>query len=566
MNNLAADVQAPNRTPGRSSGRSGMSSAATTSKLRDSCHACAMSKVKCPKEKPVCSRCKTRGTACQYFFTKRPGRRRESSINRDSSRNNNTASSGIESRIRPRPRSESISNSDTDTDAAACSTDIEKEDMSYETTQPVQNSLRDLFLPANFTSNGSVSRSKGYLGTPTTNVTTSPKPRVAAVPEPTDLFSPLEEQNILPDLLYFDPNIEDMDLAIPDIDPSFGLHTLVGNDYLAHAQSDTASLLMPPDSINVDTSPVESSQTTDSLDPNEPSKISSFGFDAHSLSESERTAPIARNGDVPVCGCLARALGLLKMLSTPRRTSPRSSIFLTREMFANTPEFASTLGVAVSSPGASARTVTLLSENQQSIDVVNSMLSCPACADDAFFLTVLSMIVLKMLERYSAAATSSQVQGAAKAGVEGIAEGAATAKSANSTVIGSKDPMRVLSCTSGVPHDTRSFGRTRAQLVLGELHRVQRLVNQLSPKLKRLEHGVCSHNPNLGLDLLSYVESGSGSSSGSSNSSGALTRDGDGAKVAVASFSASTLERIESDIRKCLSVLSADIINRLRQS
>ena len=49
-----------------------------TSRLRDSCHACAASKVKCSKEKPTCSRCAKRATRCEYLVTKRPGRRHNS--------------------------------------------------------------------------------------------------------------------------------------------------------------------------------------------------------------------------------------------------------------------------------------------------------------------------------------------------------------------------------------------------------------------------------------------------------------------------------------------------------
>lgn len=41
-------------------------------KLRDSCHACASSKVKCHKEKPTCSRCRKRGITCEYFAHRRP--------------------------------------------------------------------------------------------------------------------------------------------------------------------------------------------------------------------------------------------------------------------------------------------------------------------------------------------------------------------------------------------------------------------------------------------------------------------------------------------------------------
>ncbi|RYP72747.1 hypothetical protein DL770_007924 [Monosporascus sp. CRB-9-2] len=43
-------------------------------KLRDSCHACASSKVKCHKEKPTCSRCSKRGITCEYFVIRRGGR------------------------------------------------------------------------------------------------------------------------------------------------------------------------------------------------------------------------------------------------------------------------------------------------------------------------------------------------------------------------------------------------------------------------------------------------------------------------------------------------------------
>lgn len=44
-------------------------------KLRDSCHACASSKLRCSKEKPTCSRCAKRGKVCEYFATRRAGRK-----------------------------------------------------------------------------------------------------------------------------------------------------------------------------------------------------------------------------------------------------------------------------------------------------------------------------------------------------------------------------------------------------------------------------------------------------------------------------------------------------------
>ena len=47
-------------------------------KMRESCHACAASKVKCHKEKPICARCRKRGVACEYILTKRAGRKKSS--------------------------------------------------------------------------------------------------------------------------------------------------------------------------------------------------------------------------------------------------------------------------------------------------------------------------------------------------------------------------------------------------------------------------------------------------------------------------------------------------------
>lgn len=58
-------------------------------KLRNSCEACASSKLKCAKEKPKCSRCAKRGLACDYFLVKKAGRKPNSrpSVARTSSSN-----------------------------------------------------------------------------------------------------------------------------------------------------------------------------------------------------------------------------------------------------------------------------------------------------------------------------------------------------------------------------------------------------------------------------------------------------------------------------------------------
>ena len=50
-------------------------------KLRDSCNACAAGKVKCPKQKPTCSRCQTRGQKCEYEANRRMGRPYKENLN-----------------------------------------------------------------------------------------------------------------------------------------------------------------------------------------------------------------------------------------------------------------------------------------------------------------------------------------------------------------------------------------------------------------------------------------------------------------------------------------------------
>ena len=55
------------------------------SQLRNSCEACASSKVKCSGRKPTCDRCEKRGFMCEYFAAKRAGRKPASSNSSEAS-------------------------------------------------------------------------------------------------------------------------------------------------------------------------------------------------------------------------------------------------------------------------------------------------------------------------------------------------------------------------------------------------------------------------------------------------------------------------------------------------
>ncbi|KAJ5177090.1 uncharacterized protein N7482_002967 [Penicillium canariense] len=61
-------------SPTTTTGAGGRAGPPTTQKLKDSCDPCSSSKVKCNKEKPVCSRCRKLGYPCFYSPARRIGR------------------------------------------------------------------------------------------------------------------------------------------------------------------------------------------------------------------------------------------------------------------------------------------------------------------------------------------------------------------------------------------------------------------------------------------------------------------------------------------------------------
>jgi len=151
------------------------------------------------------------------------------------------------------------------------------------------------------------------------------------------------------------------------------------------------------------------------------------------------------------------------------------------------------------------------------------------------------MIVLKVLVRYAGAA---RIQPRGVGGVERPPDGSAKMHSASS----SKDHIGQLGSTFDFAHDSEGLGRIAAQHVLSELHRVQTLVNQLSPRLKwPKEVGgniLGSDRYMMGLPPITAQDEG----------------------VSMMSFSAGTLDQLESDLRTNLTILSAELINRLRQT
>lgn len=252
------------------------------------------------------------------------------------------------------------------------------------------------------------------------------------------------------------------------------------------------------------------------------SKPSSIADNQGSEFEAQSNNDSTQGTDNP-CYCLMRALGLMKQLF-PNPTSNFTSVMEDVDQ--------QQLQLNVSPPNIQ----TVISKNQDTIEAISTMLNC-SCAHDGYLLTIMSLIVFKVLGWYAAAAAPK----------------AASTDSDNSGVpTPSTNHSRKLSHSEMVIQDTTIVGsyclegadadRMAAQLVLSELHRVQRLVNQLSAKLKLQ----IAHESRLNSEV--------------SHGSSYKSDDND----FTVPLSAVTLDQIIVDLRKRLRALSVNIAEGLR--
>jgi hypothetical protein len=338
-----------------------------------------------------------------------------------------------------------------------------------------------------------------------------------------DLSSVLADSNMFHSLADFDPESNDMDFSMTDY---FG-HPAIDGD------RDIGSLLTP-ETISFGlgawgaNGPLSAPFAVSSWVPSLASSIpTSSTTDPNMKMMMMRASPTT---DIS-CGCVTQALDLLKTLSSAQ-WSPASSI-----SGASCPALSSSMS-AVSSAQA------VLVENKHHIETISNLISCSSCTEDAYFrLVIVSMIVLKILERYASAARIL---------VFGFGSGVGSVetdtgpRSANSVISGSKDQMRASSRTYTMPRDDSASGYAPARLVLGELHRLQRLVDRLSPKLRGSKEGDVR-----GMEHAIW---------------GRLQVASGNDKAQSTPFCSNTLAQMESDMRNSLSSLSADIITRLAQN
>ncbi|KAI0007270.1 aflatoxin regulatory protein-domain-containing protein [Xylariaceae sp. FL0662B] len=223
-----------------------------------------------------------------------------------------------------------------------------------------------------------------------------------------------------------------------------------------------------------------------------------------------------------LCYCLIRALGLLNQLSS------------------RGPTIRTAKGNLDSSEAGTfwhTDTKSITQENEQVLEEIKAILQCH-CSQDGYLLVIVSLIVFKVLDRYAAAlrATSPTTDDGNNSGNFPI-----VSPSYYEHVLESPAIMR--GCC--VRNDNHS--RMVAGLILGELHRVQPLVNVLSQRLK--VHGRCSSK-----------EQNSTSSPNCTIGNKSNTHGGEGPFT----FSSGLLSSFQQDLHRRLHALSAEIMDILK--
>ncbi|KAG6027022.1 hypothetical protein E4U41_001082 [Claviceps citrina] len=478
------------------------------SKLRETCHACALSKVRCSKEKPSCSRCAKRGVACEYIVTKRPGRKRDptKSAGRGGSHGNGLdAAAGVHG-----TDANCLWMEDMLAPVAGGDGHALLDSTPPDATQPDPNS--PLLWPVTDTEGagmaGDISDFLMPLITPLSSTFTVHTPDfLDAAAEDSAPNTPKKDQ-----LMQHVSSVAQ--LLMPDMADMADMADMLDlpNSVREHDASGALSLdlLSTSSSRSLSSAPESSASSRNVHD------------DSASASTSTSTST--------ACCCLVKALDILaKLSSSDPAVEPAMPV--TGKDGAVVHE--TLIGHDRGSPLLSAT----FTANRQTIEALGTMLH-GSCQDNSYLLTCMSMIVFKVLGRYEVAARQSTPTEADRAAdADDFYEAASSLRE-----------HRQAARRVGPGGD--SLRRLSAQLVLGELHMVQQLVNRLSFRLRN------------SLDRQT-TDDGLGSEKGTGTPKYRAGSFDDGPDMA-SFFSAATLSQMDHDLRKGLVTLSSNIINTLR--
>ncbi|KAL4742007.1 aflatoxin regulatory protein-domain-containing protein [Aspergillus similis] len=364
-------------------------------KLRGSCHACALSKLKCSQDKPNCSRCVKRGTACQYLASKRAGRKQGSKTG----------------------SFKSWPNMKTDYSMSASKDDDRRELMGVSTELMQYAFQQDRNLE--------IYRRNHYHQRTPSYPESIPSLLSSAGPG-TSTTSPLT----------FGPPDYDGFLASPI---SLSLLDTPNMDYFPGADMSSGDIDGFPDPPSF----IPSGEPIPMLEDN---NLKTSFVDSPIPANPPSVPPtpdVASIGTPQQCFCFSRALTLL------------------RELFPNH----SLSCVAPLTEGGSATPPTVqqvITKNEQTLRDITEIIEC-SCSEDGYTLTIITLAVFRVLAWYSAVAHISPAPEDGQA-LEQI--------------------DRTPAIVRGYNIEGEDQGRMAAQLVLSELHRVQRLVGSLYQRLK----------------------------------------------------------------------------------
>ncbi|KAL2128593.1 hypothetical protein VTI74DRAFT_8960 [Chaetomium olivicolor] len=531
----------------------------TPRKLRDSCTDCASSKVKCSKEKPTCARCARRGVTCVYMASRRTGRTSSNASKGDAAQGQSQIWIGA-----------SVGGSAGSVRTSASSAGAGS----------VLASLNNTHNPAG------TNRPSLRVGTPLLSNSTMPSANGSGQPTPgpgsgsgsgpdTDLWSTLLTPSaLIADPAGLSPPLTNIGTDVGDLF-DMGLHSPMLID-------------CPPEQPTTSTDANHHSDFFGDLplSVTDPDTFPTTHHN-HNASSLDWALPSVSIGthQSPNC-CLTVALNILTRLfpnapsgCTLPVSSGGSSGRRTPDQTSSSSKEAATAAVGSGAGGGAGRTIeSVISENKQIIESLTGLLEC-RCSQDEYLISLMTLIALKVMGWYAAAATDSSPpispspstltvgmhppsQAIAARPGPGLGSGSASGSaspvdrrpSSSPSVAGplGEQVLRLPATVGNYCVAGQHQGRMAAQLVLSELHRVQRLVNALSKRLEsiRLRAGRATF---------------SGSSSGASSVGGASGVGVEGV-ARTPPFSVPTFCQLEEDLRKRLRVLSSETIDVLRRA
>lgn len=412
-----------------------------TVKLRDSCHACASSKLRCTKEKPTCSRCAKRGKSCQYFVTRRAGRKQASK-------------SGIETAAPPPESSSTAWKSGSSKSHVPAASQPPVAAVMAGSIHVLQDQYND-----NNTNNINYADSNSDLLASTSSPT-------SAVPTRGDLAMEFDE--LFPSSL--DPSMGDGSDISNCVDFYFGQNCIIDPTMTWTHALDKTGLKLGHDLRLLDASSISSTQshTPSYALPSQPQpeqhqpplQRAREGQQQQQQQNQQQPASSGSPLSNQSCACVAKTLGLVSQLFQEPVTSPPTS-----------PMCLSSGGSSESSQherlAADGPVNASFADGERAIETIRSMLQCP-CQQDSYLLALMSLVIFKALARYEDAARRSTENAATTLAQTSSYGAASTTSGRTGLVIGEENPHPKLA----------------VQTLLGKLHRVQGLVNAMSQRLR----------------------------------------------------------------------------------